>query len=399
MTKFRFFPTFIIVKFLKIIFRCFFKNFFWGCNIFSLQMTMLNSKKLPKHILLGARVSVLFLMVISMMLLTVGSSAFGEKDNKIQSNESLTRPTFGVDHQESKTIVDNGFRFNDKTFAITNNFHTPFRELPINIGEFNSFEAKVYAEKKLKVQEFLFGIPIKGEAHLAELGVEVWYDLFGDIQDIKVVQNSNVIDGNSVRVTNEKSQCNPSDAHEKCDVTAISMIFLEPLRDKVMAIKAIDYENRYQITYLNDGFDISGQSLNPLDTMMIPSPVRNEGLIQLTQTEKYSPHWIAGDGRTFEKNEYGSFKQINQSFERFQDKGEPRTRLHSEFGGMLASEQERAMDVFDAGLLIADLPESFAYVFPDPHDRMTEEIIEKMLEEERKCQQYLEDSDKQTRDY
>ena len=69
-------------------------------------------------------------------------------------------------------------------------YHTVFAKQPVKLGEVNSFEAKVYAMEKLKVQEFLFGIPDKGEAHLAELGIEVWYDLFGEIQDIKVIQKN-----------------------------------------------------------------------------------------------------------------------------------------------------------------------------------------------------------------
>ena len=47
-----------------------------------------------------------------------------------------------------------------------------------------------------------------------------------------------------------------------------------------MAIKAMDFNLRDQTTYLNDGFDISGDSLNPMNTMMIPSTVKYEGLIQ-----------------------------------------------------------------------------------------------------------------------
>ncbi len=320
-----------------------------------------------------------------------------EINEKIKINESFSRPTFGLSHESNKKIVDDGFSFNNQTFTITNNFHTPFAELPVNLGEVNSFEAKVYAEQGVKVQEFLFGIPQKGDAHLAELGIEVWYDLFGEIQDVRVIQKSNVIDIDSVTATHQKTKCLSSDVDEDCSVTSVSMIFLEPLRDQVMAIKAIDYKNRYQITYLNEGFDVSGESLNPMNTMMIPSPERYEGLIPLTQTEKYSLHWTAEDGRIFERNDFGSFNQINQSFERFQDAGEPRTRLHSGFGGIIAYEQERATAVFDAGELISELPDYFAYPPPKISERIDEEVKEKMWEEEQKCQKFLEDSDKQAR--
>ncbi len=322
-----------------------------------------------------------------------------EINEKIQINDTTARPTFGLSHDDNIKIVDEGFSFNNQTFAITNNFHTPFAEMPVNIGELNSFEAKVYAEQGVKVQEFLFGIPQKGDAHLAELGVEVWFGLFGEIQDIKVIQKSNVIDIDSITATQQKTNCLSSDTNEDCIVTTLSMIFLEPLRDKVMAIKAIDFKNRYQITYLNEGFDVSGKSLNAMNTMMIPSPERYEGLIPLTQTEKYSLHWTAEDGRIFERNDSGSFSQINQSFERFQDAGEPRTRLHSGFGGVIAYEQERATAIFDGSEFISELPDYVAYSEPKISERIDKEMKEKMLEQEKICLKYLEQLDKQSRNY
>jgi hypothetical protein len=320
-----------------------------------------------------------------------------EIKEKLKINDSTTKPTFGLSHENNGRIVDGGFSFNNKTFSITNNFHTPFPEQPVTIGEINSFEAKVFAEHGLKVQEFIFGIPQKGEAHLGELAIEVWYDVFGEIQEVNVVQKSNVIDTDTVAVTHEKTNCTTSDSNQNCDVTHIEMLFLEPLQDKVMAIKAIDYLNRYQITYLNEGFDISGDSLNDMATTMIPSSVRNEGLIQLTQTEKYSSQWIAEDGRLFERNDFGSFKQINQTFERFQDSGDAKNRNHSGFGGILAYEQERATTLFDASKLNSELPDYFGHPDIKISERITADLKTKMLAEEKECLEHLKEKYLQAR--
>jgi len=317
----------------------------------------------------------------------------------LAGNEHLTKPTFGLNHETYKTIVDNGFRFNGKSFSINDNHHTPFEEQSVNIGKVNSFETTVYAEKGLRVQEFLFGIPIVGQAHLAELGVEVWYGNNGEIENVKTIQKSSVIDEDSIVATHKKTKCQASDIEQNCDTTKVLMVFLEPLRDKVMALKAIDYHNRYQITYLNEGFEVSGESINPMHTFMIPSDIKGEGLLQVTQTEKYSRYWMAEDGRTFERNDFGSFRQTDKSFERFQDTGEPRTRMHSGFGDMLDSEKSKATQVFDASLLISELPESFAYVFPEPHERLTEEVLQIMFLEEKIAKEILKQSDRQTRDY
>jgi hypothetical protein len=116
----------------------------------------------------------------------------------------------------------------------------------------------------------------------------------------------------------------------------------------------MDFKLRDQTTYLNDGFDVSGDSLNPMNTMMIPSTVKYEGLIKVTQNDKFSKYWTTDDGRIFEMNSFGSFKQINQEFKRFQDSGEALTRQHSEFASIIEFEAERALLVFDASELSRD---------------------------------------------
>jgi hypothetical protein len=164
-----------------------------------------------------------------------------------------------------------------------------------------------------------------------------------------------------------------------------------------MAIKAIDFERRDQTTYINDGFDISGDSLNPMNTKMIPSQTKGEGLIKITQNEKYSDYWSTDDGRIFEMNSFGSTKLINQSFERFQDTGNAFTRLHSEFDKIIAYEQNRALDTFDASSIASELPDSFAYVFPEPHERITDEMIQEMIIQAHIAQKIVDEMEHQDR--
>jgi len=310
------------------------------------------------------------------------------------------RPTFGVSHEDLQSqIVENGFSFNGEYFTVTDNYHTDFAEQSVEIGAINTFSATVYTDKGLWIQEFLFGVPGVGEGHLAELGVEVWYDNNGEIDEVKVVQNSDVIDADTVSVSHEMTKCLPTDAEARCNTTTVSMTFLEPLIDKVMIIGAIDNDRRSERTSLNEGFDISGESLNPMLANMIPSTVKYEGLIKVTQVEKYSPYWVTDDHRMFEMNSFGSFKQINQSFERFQDSGSAFTRMHSGFGGIIAYEQNRALDIFDATSLVSELPESFAYIFPETHERITEEMRQEMLVQEEIAKAILDEMDRQDRHY
>jgi hypothetical protein len=175
------------------------------------------------------------------------------------------------------------------------------------------------------------------------------------------------------------------------------MKFLEPLKDKVMAVKAIDYKQRFQITYLNEGVDIAGESLNPMQTYLIPSNVRDGGLIKVTQLEKYSPYWQTDDGRMFEMNSFGSFKEVNQKFERFQDTGTAYTRLHSGFGGVMAYELNRATEIFDGSELLKVLPDFVPYTPPEISERMTEDMKQKMQEQEAIAKEILEKSQVQAR--
>jgi hypothetical protein len=294
-------------------------------------------------------------------------------------NQWDTRPTFGVSHETRETmVVDNGFVFNGNSFTLTDNHHTPFDEQVLEIGTLNTFAAKVYADKDLKVQEFLFGVPEVGMGHLAELRIEVWYDIDGKINDVKVIQDTEVIEKTSLSISHKKSKCLANDAENNCDTTTLSAVFLEPLEDQVMAIKAIDWALRDQTTYLNEGFNLSGDSLNPMATKMIPSSVKGEGLIEVTQNEKYSDYWTTSDGRIFEMNSFGSFKQINPSFVRFQDSGEPLTRYHSDFGKLIDIEKQRASQIFNATELFAELKDSFSHDIVIT-ERLNDEMKQKLL--------------------
>jgi hypothetical protein len=310
-----------------------------------------------------------------------------------------TRPTFGVSHETRETMmVDNGFTFNGDSYALTDNHHTPFTEQSIEIGAVNTFAATVWADKDLKVQEFLFGVPQIGLGHLAEMRVEVWFDYTGEIDEVRVLQDTEVIDRASLSISHQKVKCQATDIEAKCDNTSMSAVFLEPLADNVMAIKAMDFKLRDHTTYLNDGFDISGDSLNPMPTKMIPSPTKGQGLIEVTQNEKYSDYWTCEDGRIFEMNSFGSFKQINYEFKRFQDSGDPTTRYHSAFGGMLNYESERALNVFNSTTIVSELPDSFAYQFPESTDRITDEMIQEMIIQEHIAKKKMEELyDRQTR--
>lgn len=207
------------------------------------------------------------------------------------------------------------------------------------------------------------------------MGVEIHYDHSGEIKLIYAAQNTNIIDIDSIKVENIKSKCISDDTDTKCVITQLHMKFLEPLQDNVMAIKAIDFKGRTQITYLNDGFDVSGDSLNPLDTTMIAGTEKYEGLIKVTQIAKYSDIWVANDGRAFEMNESGTFTLINQSIKDKIDTRISLDRYNSEFSDYKETQVDKAVEVLlemctTCLTSFVDFEDSFGYDYPPETDRI-----------------------------
>jgi hypothetical protein len=190
-----------------------------------------------------------------------------------------------------------------------------------------------------------------------------------------------------------------SENNIQCDVTEISIKFLEPLFDKVMAVKAVDLKNRGQLTYLNEGFDISGVSLNPMITKMIPGPEKYEGLIEVMQIAKYSDIWISKDGREFVMDKSEGFNQINQSFVRYVvdgvsqngiDRNHPWFNTYKQGQWLLAKELLKQNCPSCDDMEFAEIDDIFAYDFPFAYEKYNDPKIQKtLLVEELKAKQTL----------
>ena len=82
---------------------------------------------------------------------------------------------------------------------------------------------------------------------------------------------------------------------------------------------------------------------------MIPSPVKYEGLIKVTQSEKYSPIWVSDTGLEFIRNDFGTFTQISYPVVISNDNPSTvMTRNHSDFNSLKSYEVKRAISVFNS---------------------------------------------------
>lgn len=268
---------------------------------------------------------------------TVDRKSGGSSDEKHKSS-----PTSGKDWKTHRQIVEGGFKMNNVSFDLDDNWHTDFAKQNVMVGSLNSFAAKTFAQNGgLWIQEFAFGIPEIGAYNDAEALVEVHYNYDKTIKETKIIQNSGVINESSLFATTSQVSCS-NDYSMICYSTELKFIFDEPLKDDVMAIKSIDLSRRLMHpTYLNEGINVFGDSLTPSNTLQIAGTEKYEGLITVTQSEKYSDLWIAEDGRIFEMfGESDSFRLVNQEID-----GTMNDRVSDELKRWT---QKNALSVFDS---------------------------------------------------
>ena len=165
-----------------------------------------------------------------------------------------------------------------------------------------------------------------------------------------------------------------------------------PMYNVVLAMP-MDLARNSEHNYFNDGIKVAGESMNPPDTQMIPSKQKGVGLIQLIQTDRKNDLWVDEHGYQWTKNSVDTWLQITKpEFQRHQDEiGTVMTRDNSNFAALVEHEKDKAKKVFDGTLLQKELPEYFAYTYPDTIENKLDdpEIRNRMIAEEIRAKQIL----------
>ena len=311
------------------------------------------------------------------------------------SNAWKTKPTFGISHKTNEQFVDDSFTFNGKSYQINDNFHTDFAKQYFKTGSVNTFSAKAFAPYGVHVMEFDFGIPVLGDAHKAQVMIEVWLNYDLEVEQIIVRQDEKFVDENSIIPEINKSKCQETDVNEECVTVSVSAKFLESTSNDVMAIKAIDFKGRYQITYLNEGFDITGDPLNPPQIDYKPSG--RDGLVQMIRFDKFENLWVDQTGIKFDefdnlwvdpsgivytRNELGSWFRLSPyTIENNDPSWNVMTRYHDEFSKLIEYERKRATQIFDGSLLLKELPDyTPSKVFEEDPEQRRQQILQRLDE-------------------
>ena len=189
--------------------------------------------------------------------------------------------------------------------------------------------------------------------------------------------------------------CVPNDNKEFCDKVSVELVFNEESVGNIFALQAIDHKRRSQVTYLNDGIEINGESLNPPVHKQIISEIKHQGLQTVERIDKENDIWMSLDHKEpvllYQQNLVGTFIPIEYRI--FEKVADPvRTvmeREHSYFNDIVKYEQLRALEQFDASLLQKEIGPSFSYEYPLPYDRL--EKLWNIIESERiRAQQTIE---------
>ena len=254
-------------------------------------------------------------------------------------------PTLGIDENGRRMVTD-GFMYNGRPVDVER-FYTPYPLITTEIGRENVASFKIYENQgPQNIAHFSFAFGMRAGDIISESRAVIELDISHDnIRTVSVTDEHNVFDNVTVSVTDSIS-CGASGT--ECLGVDVHHTFVDHLEFDIVGTNVWDRSRNAWQNYYNHGIDVTGESLNPPETREIPGTEKGEGLILVTRTEKYGHIWVADDGRTFERNDYGSFRQINIEFERFQDSGEPKTRQHSGFPERVQLETDRAESVMIA---------------------------------------------------
>ncbi len=266
-------------------------------------------------------------------------SGGGDSDHKWR-----TMPTFGKDHTIlGKQIVENGLIINKQFITITDNFHTEYTKQELETGLLNTMTVKAFSPRGLKMVEFMFGVPELGKHYMAETTVEIWLD---DRDPLIIINQKDNLIRDDVMALKKDVRCNNKDP-TMCESIIMFFTFNESPLSSVFAIQAIDLVGRNIITTLNEGIDVTGESLNP-PKIEYKADGKN-GLVLMTQQDKQNELWIDPNEILYTKNSAESWIRISPvKIPIVQDDWKVEERHISYWKEKMLYEEAKAKYVFDS---------------------------------------------------
>ena len=218
-------------------------------------------------------------------------------------NKHLTAPSFGMSlSNPNQKFVEGGYGHNDLPFDITDNWHTDFERIEINVDEPINIKIKGIFPNGMKGIGWML-VPEVGASDKAEVEIITYTNYSDEIEGIETYQGEHkIIDFDKIEYNYYTESC--GFVNSVCHVVEMNnIIFLEKPFSEVIGLYAVDNQRRSTITYLNEGYGVNGESLND------PLTIFAHGKL-FSEKDKFLKIWYDEEGVDYEKNDYDSFKRL-----------------------------------------------------------------------------------------
>lgn len=225
-----------------------------------------------------------------------------------------TPPTLGKSKSTDRLIVEDGFSFNGVPVDVTD-YHTEYPLIETEVGVENMLVVKVYENQGLEnIMRVQFGLgmeEIGDPLNHAEALVNVELERQGiDIREIIITDQNNILA--NVTAATAHVPCDSQSLEHNCLLLGLKYTHNEAPIYNAVLITTSDFSRNTQNNYLNEGYDVLGESLNPAPVESVASsfaankmyPV-NRGLIDLVRIDKDNDIWEDNFGYKWQKDNYG----------------------------------------------------------------------------------------------
>ena len=245
------------------------------------------------------------------------------KNSNDDDDDFKTRPTFGISGQTFTQIVDCGYSMDGVCTDVTE-YHVDYNRKIIQTGTAHDFALKAYAQNGMKSFVIGFGVNEVGapasesEASITvNLGRDYTLDSTYTIDSVEYDNDENVIGENATFAVSGVSCGGGSGGNNNNDnnngiiqknqiqctqLLIDGVLFREAMYDEPFMIEAVDAKRKVITHYMNEGLQVTGESINEPPTHKFSSKKTSQSdavILELVRTDKLGNIWTDQFGYTW----------------------------------------------------------------------------------------------------
>ena len=245
------------------------------------------------------------------------------KNSNDDDDDFKTRPTFGISGQTFTQIVDCGYSMDGVCTDVTE-YHVDYNRKIIQTGTAHDFALKAYAQNGMKSFVIGFGVNEVGapasesEASITvNLGRDYTLDSTYTIDSVEYDNDENVIGENATFAVsgvscgggsggnNNNDNSNGIIQKDQIQCTQLlidGVLFREAMYDEPFMIEAVDAKRKVITHYMNEGLQVTGESINEPPTHKFSSKKTSQSdavILELVRTDKLGNIWTDQFGYTW----------------------------------------------------------------------------------------------------